>query len=144
LRDNDTRYTNAWTPYFAKISQIVSKHTVVKGGNVIIYQIENEYGTEFLDPKKKTPYYPSIQYMENLERVARENGIDIPTSTNAPNENGKSWSKDYSNFGGEQDLYGVDSYPQCWSCDQSECETAGQFSTFVSICRIINQIHCNC
>jgi beta-galactosidase GanA len=117
LRDNDTRYTEAWTPYFAKISSIVSKHTIVKGGNVILYQIENEFSSEFTDAIKKIPYYPSIHYMENLENVARENGIDIPTFTNAPNMDSKSWSKDYSNFGGEQDMYGVDSYPQV-SCLQ--------------------------
>lgn len=132
LRDNDTRYTEAWTPYFAAISRLVSKHTITNGGNVILYQLENEFASQFKDPVKKTPNYPSIEYMENLERVARENGIDIPLFTNAPNPNGRSWSKDYSDVGGEQDIYGLDSYPQCWSCDKSECEQFGVISTFVS------------
>jgi beta-galactosidase GanA len=44
LRNNDTRYTEAWQPFWGNISQIVSKHQVTNGGNVILYQIENEYG----------------------------------------------------------------------------------------------------
>jgi hypothetical protein len=100
---------------------------------VILYQLENEFDSQFTDPIKKISYYPSIEYMEALEKVSRENGIDIPTFTNAPSQSGRSWSKDYSNVGGEQDMYGLDSYPQCWSCDKSECTQWGQFATFVGI-----------
>lgn len=33
----------------------------------------------------------------------------------------KSWSKDYSDVGGNVDNYAFDHYPSCWSCDLSEC-----------------------
>ncbi|KAH7100287.1 glycoside hydrolase superfamily [Auriculariales sp. MPI-PUGE-AT-0066] len=130
LRNNDTRYTEAWKPYMTKIGQIVSKHLVTNGGNVILYQLENEYGAQWLNPTAKTPNWPAIDYMEELEANARESGIDIPLYTNAPNMGGLSWSKDYSNVGGEQDIYGVDSYPNCWSCDFSECTQWGDVEEF--------------
>src|ERR1700709_1381961 len=44
LRNNDTRYTEAWTPYWDAMSSLVANHSVTTGGNVILYQIENEYG----------------------------------------------------------------------------------------------------
>ena len=121
LRNNDTRYHDAWYPYFAEISRITSKHTITKGGPVILVQIENEIGSQWIDPIAKTPFWPSNKYMEQLAAAARENGMDIPTITNAPNPNGRSWSKDYSTMASNQDIYGLDSYPQCWSCDESEC-----------------------
>ncbi|KAG9100344.1 hypothetical protein FRC07_010421 [Ceratobasidium sp. 392] len=42
LRNNDTRYTNAWMPYMKKYTQILSKHQVTNGGNLLMFQIENE------------------------------------------------------------------------------------------------------
>ena len=59
--------------------------------------------------------------MELLEDAARSNGIDVPLMHNNPNMNTKSWSKDYSNEGGNVDNYAMDHYPSCWSCDLSEC-----------------------
>lgn len=62
LRNNDSRYTDAWTPYFSKMSEIVAKHQVTNGGSVFIYQIENEYGDQWTNVAKKTPDHPAIQY----------------------------------------------------------------------------------
>jgi hypothetical protein len=42
LRNNDTRYTVAWEPYFSKLSQIISEHLITNGGNVIIYQVRSD------------------------------------------------------------------------------------------------------
>jgi len=66
------------TTILRQIIQILSKYRVVKGGNAIIYQLEDEIDSSFTDPIKQTPYYPNIEYIKNLERLARENGIDIP------------------------------------------------------------------
>jgi len=124
----------------SRIGEIVSKHLVTKGGNVILYQLENEfvapsflfslpllithaihrYGEQWRNVAQKTPNWPAIEYMEALDANARESGIDIPNYHNQPNLNTFSWSKDFSNVGGELDMYGVDSYPNCWSCDYSE------------------------
>lgn len=46
LRNNDTRYTAAWEPYFSKLSQIASGHLITKGGNVIVYQVRPSYPAE--------------------------------------------------------------------------------------------------
>lgn len=123
LRNNDTRYTEAWKPYFDKISSIVAEHQITQGGNVIFYQIENEYGQQWIDPATRTPNETAIAYMELLEASANSSGIDVPTLHNNPNLYTKSWSMDYDvdNVGGDTWLYGLDHYPSCWSCDLSEC-----------------------
>ena len=120
-RNNDTRYTKAWTPYFDKMSQTVAEHQVTNGGPVIVYQVENEYGEQFLDPDKKTPNETAIAYMELLEKTARDNNINVPLIANNPNMWTRSWSPDYSNVGGNVDIYGLDHYPSCWTCDLSQC-----------------------
>ena len=76
LRNNDTRYTDAWTPYFTKMSEIVAQHQVSNGGNVFIYQIENEYGDQWKNVAEKIPDPPAISYMELLESCARNAGIN--------------------------------------------------------------------
>lgn len=48
LRNNDTRYTAAWEPYFSKLSEIVSEYLITKGGNVILYQVSSESFLSFL------------------------------------------------------------------------------------------------
>jgi hypothetical protein len=121
LRNNDTRYTKAWTPYWTTISGIIAEYQVSNGGPVFIYQIENEFGEQFTNVTLKTPNPDAIAYMENLERVARSSGVDIPLVANNPNVNTKSWSQDYSNAGGNVDIYGLDAYPSCWSCNLAEC-----------------------
>lgn len=123
LRNNDTRYTEAWTPYFDDISEIVADHQLTKGGPVIFYQIENEYGDQWTDVATRTPNETAIHYMELLEASANRSGIEIPTTHNNPNLYTKSWSMDYDvdHVGGDTWLYGLDHYPSCWSCDLSEC-----------------------
>ncbi|KAI1502465.1 beta-galactosidase B [Biscogniauxia marginata] len=131
LRDNDPRYTEAWTPYMTEISKIIAPHLITNGGNVILFQIENELGNQWLDVGKRIDNVPAQEYMELLARNARENGIDVPLSHNAPNMNGYSWSKDFSNATGNVDVVGLDSYPSCWSCNLSECTgTNGQYVAY--------------
>ena len=129
LRNNDTRYTNAWKPYLERVSKIVEKHAVTNGGNVIIYQIENEYGYQWEDVTKRTPNETGIHYMELLEASARDSGIDIPTLHNNPNLGSKAWSHDYDikNVGGDVDIYAADNYPSCWSCNLEECTSTNGF-----------------
>ncbi|KAK8208014.1 hypothetical protein M8818_004052 [Zalaria obscura] len=123
LRNNDTRYTAAWTPYFDRISEIVGEHAVTRGGNVFLYQIENEYGEQWTDAATRTPNETAIAYMELLEAAANRSGINIPTIHNNPNLGTLSWSMDYdiNHVGGDTDLYGLDHYPSCWSCNLEEC-----------------------
>ncbi|KAI5782401.1 glycoside hydrolase family 35 protein [Peziza echinospora] len=123
LRNNDTRYTSAWKPFFSAISKLVAPYQVTKtGGNVLLYQLENEYGEQWLgDPALKVPNRAGIEHMQLLEKSARESGVDVPLFHNNPNMWSRSWSKDYSSVGGELDMYGIDHYPECWSCNYDEC-----------------------
>ena len=135
-RNNDSRYTEAWTPYMAAMAKISTEHAVTNGGNVILYQIENEYGQQWTDVDERVPNNTAIDYMELLEASARRNGIDIPTLANNPNLGSKSWSQDYdiNDVGGNVDIYSLDNYPSCWSCDLSVCTSVNgfppEFTTF--------------
>lgn len=126
-------YTAAWTPFFSKVSKIISEHLITNGGNVILYQIENEFGSQWTSVSKKIPNLDAENYMALLEACARENGIDIPLMANAPNMNAFSWSKDFSNDTGNTDVVGLDSYPSCWSCNLNECTGVnGVYVAYVS------------
>lgn len=125
LRNNDSRYTAAWTPYMTEIAKTIDPFQVTQSGTALLFQIENEYGDQWTNVAAKTPDYEAIDYMELLEANARANGIDIVLTHNNPNENTRSWSKDYDTVGagGDVDVSGVDSYPACWSCILSQCGT---------------------
>ncbi|KAI1125308.1 glycoside hydrolase superfamily [Nemania abortiva] len=131
LRNNDARYTAAWTPYMAEISKIIAPHLITNGGNVILFQVENELGSQWLNTAKKTPNVPVQEYMALLEQAARDNGINVPLTQNSPNMNDFSWSHDFSDALGNVDVVGLDSYPSCWSCNLSECTgTNGQYVAY--------------
>ena len=132
LRNNDTRYTAAWMPYQTRFAQLTAPYQVTEGGMALAYQIENEYGYQWTNATAKTPNATGIAYMELLEANARENGITIPLTHNNPNMNSKSWSMDYgAGVGGDVDIYGLDSYPACWSCNLAECtSTNGPYVPF--------------
>lgn len=122
LRNNDSRYLDALDPYFSKFSSLTSEHQVTKGGNALVYQIENEYGEQWKDRAKKIPNTAAGQYMAALEDSARASGIDTPLIHNDPNMNTRSWSKDHAPGAvGNVDVAGLDSYPSCWSCNLDEC-----------------------
>lgn len=121
LRTDDPLYTAAWTPYWTNISSIIEPYLITNGGNVILFQIENELGWQWEDVATKTPYPPVDNYMQLLQDSARASGIDVPLTHNDPNMNSFSWSKDFSNVTGNVDVVGLDSYPSCWSCNLSEC-----------------------
>ncbi|KFA49328.1 hypothetical protein S40293_04150 [Stachybotrys chartarum IBT 40293] len=128
LRDDDERYTEAWTPYWEEISRLIEPHLVTNGGNVIMFQIENELNGQWSNIQQRILYPPTANYMQALQDSARDQGIDVPLSHNAPNMRGWSWSRDFSNATGNVDVVGVDSYPSCWSCNLSECTgTNGEY-----------------
>ncbi|CAG8012867.1 unnamed protein product [Penicillium nalgiovense] len=132
LRNDDTRYTNAWTPYFTEVTEITSRYQVTDGHYSIVYQIENEYGNQWLgDPTLRVPNETAIAYMELLKANARKNGITLPLTVNDPNMKTHSWGKDWSDAGGNVDVAGLDSYPSCWTCDISQCtSTNGAYVPF--------------
>lgn len=85
LRDNDPRYTEAWIPYMTEMAKQVKPHLITNGGNVILYQIENEYSEQWLDIEEKIDNVPVQEYFELLKNNAWDNGVDVPLMHNAPN-----------------------------------------------------------
>ena len=114
LRTDDSRFTAAWTPYWEAVADLVKPHLVTNGGNVMLFQIENELNGQWTDIAARTLNPAVANYMQLLKDSARARGIDVPLSHNAPNMNGYSWSKDFSNATGNVDVVGLDSYPSCW------------------------------
>ncbi|KAL2168873.1 hypothetical protein VTG60DRAFT_6775 [Thermothelomyces hinnuleus] len=112
LRLNDSAFTEAWTPYQDGIAQVTRPFQLTEDGTVIMYQIENEYGNQWLDAKAKVPNPEAVSYMEDLEGNARRNGIVVPLIHNSPNLNTPVWSQDYDTVGagGNVDIYGADNY----------------------------------
>ncbi|XP_014560284.1 glycoside hydrolase family 35 protein [Bipolaris victoriae FI3] len=135
LRNDDPRYIKALEPYFSEFSKLTSEHLVTKGGNALVYQIENEYGEQWQNRDKKIPNPSAANYMQALEDMSRAHGIDVPLIHNDPNMNTRSWSKDYAPGAvGNVDVAGLDSYPSCWSCNLDECTgTNGEYVAYQTI-----------
>ncbi|KAL4934561.1 glycoside hydrolase family 35 protein [Aspergillus undulatus] len=128
-RNDDPRYTEAWEPYFAEVSEITSRYQVTDGHYTLLYQIENEYGQQWIgDPVDRDLNETAAAYMELLQASALANGITVPLSANDPNMRTKSWGNDWSDADGNVDVVGLDSYPSCWSCDVTVCTgTNGEY-----------------
>src|SRR4051812_18704926 len=83
--------------YVASVANIISKHQITNGGNVILWQPENEYsgaapGFTFPDPA----------YMQYVETQARNAGIVVPFINN------DAWTHGYQAPGtgkGAMDIY---------------------------------------
>lgn len=71
VRCMDTRYMNAVKKYFAALAKVTKPYLITRGGNIILWQIENEYGSYGNDKK----------YIEALRTEWIKNGIDIPFYT---------------------------------------------------------------
>ena len=123
LRDNGTAYTKAYTPYLKAFAEAAKPYLISNGGNGILYQIENEYGDQWIgDPNDKIPNPNASSYMNHLEVLARQSGINVPLDFNNPNLDTYSWSSEFAPQAfGNTDLSGADSYPSCWTCDLSQC-----------------------
>ena len=67
-------YLSAALQWFVEIDPIIAAHQITKGGDVIAYQIENEY----TGPSARPP----MKYMADLEQQATADGIDVPFTFN--------------------------------------------------------------
>ncbi len=91
LRTDDDKYTQAWKPYWAAVIKATESYLITHGGNVIMFQIENELDGQWKDIAARTPNPPVDNYMQLLEDAARANGINVPLTYNAPNMVRTSW-----------------------------------------------------
>jgi beta-galactosidase len=71
LRSSEPTYLAEVTRYLQRIYEIVAPRQIDRGGNVVLVQIENEYGA----------YGADKEYLRALTRVTREAGITVPLTT---------------------------------------------------------------
>jgi beta-galactosidase len=71
LRTSEPRYLEEATRYLQNVYEIVEPRQIDRGGNVILVQIENEYGA----------YGSDKDYLRHLVEVTRAAGIDVPLTT---------------------------------------------------------------
>ena len=72
-RTDSQPYLSAADQWFSEIDSIIAPHQISRGGDVIAYQIENEYtGTSAGD----------LQYFGDLEQQAKADGITVPFTFN--------------------------------------------------------------
>jgi beta-galactosidase GanA len=71
LRCMDPRYMAAAERYIGRLAEEIKPFMITNGGNMLLLQIENEYGS----------FGNDRNYMFRLREVWKMNGIDIPTFT---------------------------------------------------------------
>lgn len=87
-------YMDSCYEWLGKIDPILKKHQITNGGNVILYQVENEYTGN------------DSQYMENLEKKIKQDGINVPTFHNDKSGPNGRWAQGK----GATDMYAFDRY----------------------------------
>lgn len=71
LRCNDPMYLEKVRPYYRELLSRIRPHLFTNGGRVLMMQVENEYGS----------YGDDREYLLEVEKIYRENGIDCPLFT---------------------------------------------------------------
>jgi beta-galactosidase len=71
IRNMDPRYMAAVKRYVDRMSQLVKPHLITNGGNIIMVQVENEYGS----------FSNDRTYMQTLQNYWVKNGINVPFYT---------------------------------------------------------------
>lgn len=71
LRRSEPQYLAEVSAYLRRVYEIVAPRQIDRGGNVILVQIENEYGA----------YGDDAAYLTELVRLTRECGITVPLTT---------------------------------------------------------------
>ena len=100
-RSSAPDYTAAYMDWMTRIDRILVPHQITHGGNIILYQVENEYTFGDLDPI----------YMQQLENKVRSDGIDVPLDHNDAFLKGE-----WATGPGAVNIYTFDSYPQGFNC----------------------------
>jgi len=95
-------YLSAALQWMSEINPIIAAHQVTKGGNVIAYQVENEYATQGT---------AADEYMAALEQQAASDGIDVPFTFNQC-----CGSQTFTSGTGAVNISGTDNYPLGFDC----------------------------
>ena len=98
-------YLSAALQWSSEIDPIIAAHQVTKGGNVIAYQVENEYANQGTAAQ---------QYMADLEQQAKSDGIDVPFTFNQC-----CGSQTFTSGLGAVNISGTDNYPLGFNCSNT-------------------------
>ena len=79
LREDDPKYLKIVGKYYKEIAKILRPHLITKGGNIILFQIENEYDHLIAFSGVKRYRDNALRYHLKLLKMVRKTGIDIPT-----------------------------------------------------------------
>jgi beta-galactosidase GanA len=101
-RSSAPGYTAAYRDWQSRIDAIIARHQVTRGGSVIAYNAENEYGAAV-----------DTVYMQQLQAGARADGIDVPI---VHNNCCGGFLANWSSGPGAVQIAGVDDYPQSFEC----------------------------
>lgn len=71
IRSSDSKFLQHVDDYFDVLLKKLSKHQLTSGGNVLMFQIENEYGS----------YGDDKEYLRELKKIMRSKGITAPLFT---------------------------------------------------------------
>src|SRR5579875_2570231 len=98
-RTNAPDFVAASDQWLSEIDPIIAAHQITRGGDVILYQVENElYANQ-----------PATEaYMAELEAKARADGIDVPLIGNEGDT--------FEGTPANPDIPGYDSYPDGFDC----------------------------
>ena len=95
-------YLSAALQWLSQIDPIIAAHQVTKGGDVIAYQVENEYSNQGTS---------ADQYMADLEQQATSDGINVPFTFNQC-----CGAQTYTSGLGAVNISGTDNYPLGFDC----------------------------
>ncbi len=101
-RTDTEPYLSAALQWFSEMDAIIAPHQLTKGGDVILYQIENEYADQGTAAQ---------QYMADLEAQATGDGIDVPYTFNQC-----CGSQTFTSGLGAVNISGTDNYPLGFNC----------------------------
>jgi beta-galactosidase GanA len=101
-RTDTEPYLSAALQWFTEMDAIIAPHQITKGGDVIAYQIENEYATHGTSAQ---------QYMADLEQQAKADGITVPFTFNQC-----CGAMTFTSGLGAVNISGTDNYPVGFNC----------------------------
>ncbi|MBV9607600.1 MAG: beta-galactosidase [Solirubrobacterales bacterium] len=101
-RTDAADYVAAANQWLSQIDPIIAAHQITRGGDVILYQVENELFWKDAS---------TVNYMQQLEAKVRSDGIDVPLTGNH--------SGTFQGTAGAPDIDGFDSYPLGFNCSNT-------------------------
>jgi beta-galactosidase GanA len=113
-RTDAVDYEAAAKQWLSEVDPIIAAHQITRGGDVILYQVENELF--YKEPA-------TINYMADLIAKAQGDGIDVPLTGNH--------SGTFNGTPGAVQIDGYDSYPLGFNCSNTNAfGNPGGFSPF--------------